>query len=87
MCIPPNDNKSEIYFSKIKELSDQINLSELSMGMSSDYILAVKAYQEQLVEHIEDEFRFAKITVADTHHNLDHGRIETRICSCIKDFS
>ena len=40
MCIPPNDNKSEIYFSKIKELSDQINLSELSMGMSDDYLKA-----------------------------------------------
>ena len=40
MCIPPNDNKSEIYFSKIKELSDQINLPELSMGMSDDYLKA-----------------------------------------------
>ena len=40
MCIPPNDNKSETYFSKIKELSDQINLSELSMGMSNDYLKA-----------------------------------------------
>tara|TARA_B100001059_G_scaffold229541_1_gene262283 strand:+ start:340 stop:987 length:648 start_codon:yes stop_codon:yes gene_type:complete len=52
----------------------------------ADYILAVKANQEQLLEHIEDEFRFAKITDADTHHNLDHGGIETRICGCIKDF-
>ena len=40
MCIPPNDNKSEIYFSKMKKLSDQINLSELSMGMSNDYLKA-----------------------------------------------
>ena len=40
MCIPPNDNKSEIYFSKMKKLSDQINLSELSMGMSDDYLKA-----------------------------------------------
>ena len=37
MCIPPNDNKSEIYFSKMRKLSDEINLPELSMGMSDDY--------------------------------------------------
>ena len=40
MCIPPNDNKSEIYFSKMKKLSDEINLPELSMGMSDDYLKA-----------------------------------------------
>ena len=40
MCIPPNDNKSEIYFSKMRKLSDQINLPELSMGMSDDYLKA-----------------------------------------------
>ena len=40
MCIPPNDNKSEVYFSKMRKLSDQINLPELSMGMSDDYLKA-----------------------------------------------
>ena len=40
MCIPPNDNNSEIYFSKMRKLSDQINLPELSMGMSNDYLKA-----------------------------------------------
>jgi len=40
MCIPPNDSKSEIYFSKMRKLSDQINLPELSMGMSDDYLKA-----------------------------------------------
>ena len=40
MCIPPNDNKSEIYFSKMRKLSEKINLSELSMGMSNDYLKA-----------------------------------------------
>ena len=40
MCIPPNDNKSEIYFSKMRKLSDQMNLPELSMGMSDDYLKA-----------------------------------------------
>lgn len=63
-----------------KEIADKI------IEKKADYILAVKANQEQLLEHIEDEFRFAKITDEDTHHNLDHGRIETRICSCITAF-
>jgi len=40
MCIPPNDNKSEIYFSKMYKLTNQINLPELSMGMSDDYLKA-----------------------------------------------
>ena len=40
MCIPPNDSKPEIYFSKMRKLSDQINLPELSMGMSDDYLKA-----------------------------------------------
>ena len=42
MCIPPNDNKQNIYFTKMKDLKHQLNLKELSMGMSSDYIEAIK---------------------------------------------
>ena len=42
MCIPPNDNNSKTYFKKMKELGSQYSLSELSMGMSSDYIEAIE---------------------------------------------
>ena len=42
MCIPPNDNNSKTYFKKMKELSLKYSLSELSMGMSSDYIEAIE---------------------------------------------
>jgi len=42
MCIPPNDNKQNIYFTKMKDLKNELNLKELSMGMSSDYIEAIK---------------------------------------------
>ena len=42
MCIPPNDNNSKTYFKKMKELSLKFSLSELSMGMSSDYIEAIE---------------------------------------------
>ena len=42
MCIPPNDDKTENYFSKMLELKKDLNLAALSMGMSNDYQIAVK---------------------------------------------
>tara|TARA_X000000950_G_scaffold280998_1_gene376716 strand:+ start:4033 stop:4683 length:651 start_codon:yes stop_codon:yes gene_type:complete len=42
MCIPPNDGKSLKYFSEMQKLNERFNLKELSMGMSSDYLLAVE---------------------------------------------
>lgn len=42
MCIPPFNENSEKYFSKIKDLSDELNLKKLSMGMSSDYLKAIE---------------------------------------------
>jgi len=42
MCLPPNNEKSSLYFSKMNELKKKLNLSELSMGMSKDYIEAIK---------------------------------------------
>jgi pyridoxal phosphate enzyme (YggS family) len=42
MCIPPKDLDPEIFFNKMRTLSLENNLKELSMGMSSDYKLAIK---------------------------------------------
>ncbi len=42
MCIPPNDNEAEKYFSKMLDIKKEINLNELSMGMSNDYLKAIK---------------------------------------------
>ena len=42
MCLPPENQDSDIYFSKMKNLNDNIKLNELSMGMSHDYLAAVK---------------------------------------------
>ena len=42
MCIPPNDGNTETYFSKMNELNQKSNFKELSMGMSTDYLKAVK---------------------------------------------
>ena len=41
MCIPPIDQKSEIYFNKMKSLRKKYKFDELSMGMSSDYLKAI----------------------------------------------
>jgi pyridoxal phosphate enzyme (YggS family) len=42
MVIPPNDNNSEKYFKSLGELNRSLALKDLSMGMSADYIEAVK---------------------------------------------
>jgi len=41
MCIPPNDGKSKEYFKKMFELNNKYGFSDLSMGMSSDYQIAI----------------------------------------------
>ena len=42
MCIPPFIDDTSSFFTKMKVLSEKINLKELSMGMSDDYIQAAK---------------------------------------------
>ena len=41
MCIPPNDKRSSLYFSEMKNLKSIIGVNELSMGMSNDYLEAI----------------------------------------------
>jgi len=40
MCIPPQDNV-ETYFKEMQKLNNNLNLKELSMGMSSDFLKAL----------------------------------------------
>tara|TARA_B110000967_G_C18809255_1_gene522700 strand:+ start:143 stop:802 length:660 start_codon:yes stop_codon:yes gene_type:complete len=42
MCIPPNDGKPELHFDRMKKLKNTLSINELSMGMSEDYIDAIK---------------------------------------------
>ena len=42
MCIPPVNNDSESYFEEMKRLNKASGLKELSMGMSSDFLIAAK---------------------------------------------
>ena len=41
MCLPPFDSNSDKYFKLLKKSSDDLNLKELSMGMSADFDSAV----------------------------------------------
>jgi pyridoxal phosphate enzyme (YggS family) len=42
MCIPPVNEHKEKYYKSIKKLNDSLGLIHLSMGMSADYMDAIK---------------------------------------------
>ena len=42
MCIPSVNSKLEISYDKMLKMKNKLGLSELSMGMSFDYIEAIK---------------------------------------------
>ena len=42
MCIPPLDIDPKGYFEEMKKLNESLGFTELSMGMSSDFLIAVK---------------------------------------------
>ena len=44
MCIPPVNSDPEGYFVEMKKLNEDLGLEELSMGMSSDYLIAAKNF-------------------------------------------
>ena len=42
MCIPPNVSNTKPFFEKMNQISKILNLNELSMGMSNDYLDAAQ---------------------------------------------
>jgi len=42
MCLPPIDNDPDTYFLEMKEITKILNLKEMSMGMSEDYLKAIE---------------------------------------------
>ena len=42
MCLPPINDVSDKYFKELRQLAFDNNLKELSMGMSNDYMSAIK---------------------------------------------
>ena len=41
MCLPPMSSDSDKFFKILKNTSEKLNLTNLSMGMSSDYEQAI----------------------------------------------
>ena len=48
MCIPPFNFDPNPFFQELNHLNKNLNLQELSMGMSSDYLKAVENYSTYL---------------------------------------
>ena len=48
MCIPPFNSDPNPFFQELNDLNKNLNLKELSMGMSSDYLKAVENYSTYL---------------------------------------
>ncbi len=42
MCLPPINIKKDTFFSEMKKINDSLKLKDLSMGMSDDYLEAIK---------------------------------------------
>ena len=42
MCIPPINGNTEKYFSKMNKINNDLKFKDLSMGMSADYMDAIK---------------------------------------------
>ena len=42
MCIPPNDDNTKKYFFEMNKINQELNFKESSMGMSEDYLEAIK---------------------------------------------
>jgi|TARA_B100001093_G_scaffold492857_1_gene534406 pyridoxal phosphate enzyme (YggS family) len=42
MTLPPHDKNASIYFKSLNELNMSLGLKDLSMGMSADYVEAIK---------------------------------------------
>jgi len=42
MCLPPINKDSKFFFSEMKKINSNLNLNELSMGMSEDYLSAIE---------------------------------------------
>ncbi len=48
MCIPPVNKNPEVYFEEMSKLNNSLGFAELSMGMSSDFLIAAKYFSTYL---------------------------------------
>lgn len=65
----------------------QTKIAKKIIAEKANYIIAVKENQKTLFQEIQDEFRFSKDIHTASSKDSDHGRIETRVCNVISNFS
>jgi predicted transposase YbfD/YdcC len=65
----------------------QRDIAESIISKEADYILALKGNQGNLLEQTEDSFRFLKAESVSEDIDVDHGRVEVRVCTVISDLS
>lgn len=70
----------------IDAMGCQKKIAKSIIDKKANYVLALKENQPDLLEEVIDEFRFSPVDKAHTDLDFGHGRIETRICSVIKNF-
>ena len=70
----------------IDAMGCQTEIAQKIIDAQANYVLAVKGNQPELLENIEDEFRFNKIFDTSVDVDYGHGRIETRTCTVINEF-
>ncbi len=71
----------------IDAMECQTKIADQIIECDADYILAVRGNQEELLEQIIDEFRFSKTMKTNRTVDCDHGRIETRTCAIVTEFT
>jgi predicted transposase YbfD/YdcC len=72
---------------RIDAMGCQQNIASKIIEKEADYLLAFKDKQGNLVEQVEDSFRFLPVNAFDEEFDCGQGREETRRCSVISDLS
>jgi predicted transposase YbfD/YdcC len=71
----------------IDAMGCQKNIASKIIEKEADYLLSLKGNQGNLVEQVEDSFRFLPVSAFDEELDYGHGRVETRRCSVVSDLS
>src|SRR4051794_40743280 len=69
----------------IDAMGCQQEIAKKIVSKEADYVLAVKNNQEHLYDDLQEAFEQDKTVLSDVQVNVDHGRMEKRKCSIIKD--
>jgi predicted transposase YbfD/YdcC len=71
----------------IDAMGCQKDIAEKIISKEADYVLALKANQEFLLDDVQEAFNQDKATSSALELDMGHGRIEKRTCHVISDTS